>query len=41
MGSKYYPVELRGGKLFISKDGAAAEPAGTGSKFCRLFIVKV
>ena len=41
MGSKYYPAQLLGGKLFISKDGATAEPAGTGSKFCRLFIVKV
>jgi len=40
MGSKYYPAELRGGKLYISKDGAADEPASSGAKFCRILIVK-
>ena len=40
MGSKYYPAQLRGGKLFISKDGATDEPATAGAKFCRILIVK-
>ena len=40
MGSKYYPAQLRDGKLFISKDGAVDEPATAGAKFCRLLIVK-
>ena len=41
MGSKFYPATLMNSVLTISKDEAASEPAGTGSKFCRLFIVKV
>lgn len=40
MGSKFYPATLMNSVLTISKDGAADEATGTGSKFCRLFIVK-
>ena len=40
LGSKYYPATLQGGVLTVRRDEAADEPAGTGAKFARVFIVR-